>query len=447
MAKKYRKSISFLLCVLLILGNVLFIPKANKVRAEAAVTAAGVYVTAAFLMAAGITPSTTNDLNKMSTAMYNAADTATKNSLNTLGNQMKMNGLTRITIGAAMMNSLCGIAKGLFGSNPSGAIVYTDTGMGTCVTNSLPYVSHTSPLDWSSLDTVATFIGTVNTTVMWGSVSLNFVSTSYSSTLLYITMADGTKYQLSAGNLYNSSTYHNNVVSYAPVIYSYGSSTPDIKFGIYAMGGALGDAWLYYGKSSIKKLEPATQTYVSFSGNLYNDMVAHNNASSANANVNGDTYNNIVNNTYTQGMDVNVTKSLTDLMNLSASQITSTDAVSTNILDVGQRIISTMENIFNPPTSIPLDFTPMIAVGSVITTKFPFSIPFDLVNSFSAFNVAAVAPKWTIEFPSNYFIGGGTVVVDFAQFETWAVIIRWFILIIFGVGLIMATRRLMGGSS
>lgn len=84
--------------------------------------------------------------------------------------------------------------------------------------------------------------------------------------------------------------------------------------------------------------------------------------------------------------------------------------------------------------------------ADVLKNKFPFSIPWDLKNAVTSLMVTPVAPKWVIKFDKNYFVGGGEIVIDFAQFEIWAKIIRWGILIIFNIFLILATRRLVGAS-
>lgn len=84
--------------------------------------------------------------------------------------------------------------------------------------------------------------------------------------------------------------------------------------------------------------------------------------------------------------------------------------------------------------------------ADTLKNKFPFSIPWDLQNAITSLVATPQAPKWTITFPAQYFKGGGSIEIDFAQFETWAKIIRWGILIIFNIFLILATRRIIGAS-
>ena len=82
--------------------------------------------------------------------------------------------------------------------------------------------------------------------------------------------------------------------------------------------------------------------------------------------------------------------------------------------------------------------------ADTLKNKFPFSIPWDLKNAVTSLVTNPEAPHWTINFPSNVFVGGGSFTIDFTQFETWAKIIRWGIMIIFNVFLILATRKIIG---
>lgn len=99
-------------------------------------------------------------------------------------------------------------------------------------------------------------------------------------------------------------------------------------------------------------------------------------------------------------------------------------------------ISETEENKFNYPD--------LVVPPSPMTKKFPFSIPWDIKLALESLRADPVAPKWTINFPDNIFVGGGEIVIDFAQFETWAKIIRWGILIVFNIFLILTTRKVIG---
>lgn len=77
-----------------------------------------------------------------------------------------------------------------------------------------------------------------------------------------------------------------------------------------------------------------------------------------------------------------------------------------------------------------------------LTTIFPFSIPWDLFNAINALKSPAVVPRFEIDLRS--MIGGQIVVLDFAIFTPLAKIVRWGVLITFNIGLIMASRKLIG---
>ncbi len=98
--------------------------------------------------------------------------------------------------------------------------------------------------------------------------------------------------------------------------------------------------------------------------------------------------------------------------------------------------IAEPDNTFKYPSfKVPAD---------IIKNKFPFSIPWDLKNAITSLTATPKAPKWTINFDSRYFAGGGQIEIDFAQFEAWAKIVRWGVLIIFNITLILITRKIIG---
>jgi hypothetical protein len=100
----------------------------------------------------------------------------------------------------------------------------------------------------------------------------------------------------------------------------------------------------------------------------------------------------------------------------------------------------------NPPGEGEWDYRRWRVPADVIKNKFPFSIPWDLKNAVTSLVATPEAPRWTILFPSNIFVGGGSFEINFAIFDVWAKVIRWGILIIFNIFLILATRRIIGAS-
>lgn len=79
-----------------------------------------------------------------------------------------------------------------------------------------------------------------------------------------------------------------------------------------------------------------------------------------------------------------------------------------------------------------------------ITKKFPFCIPFDIVNLFKAFDAEPIAPKIQGSIPfGNWYIWD--IDIDFASYDNYAAIVRIVELIGFVFGLISITIRLVKG--
>ena len=80
-----------------------------------------------------------------------------------------------------------------------------------------------------------------------------------------------------------------------------------------------------------------------------------------------------------------------------------------------------------------------------LSKLFPFCIPFDLVRAIKVFNQEPETPRveWTLNIaPLDYSY---TFVIDLETFDSVAVVFRTMFLILFIVGLIMATRALIKG--
>lgn len=94
------------------------------------------------------------------------------------------------------------------------------------------------------------------------------------------------------------------------------------------------------------------------------------------------------------------------------------------------------------PDTVPkLDFTPLY---QDLSKKFPFCVPFDFIDMIRAFKVDAVAPSFTVNFDSAYFVGGGTFTFGFEKFDKLIKVLRYLMLLGFIVGLIKKTRAWIG---
>ena len=102
------------------------------------------------------------------------------------------------------------------------------------------------------------------------------------------------------------------------------------------------------------------------------------------------------------------------------------------------------DSILNPTFSKTIDLSPLYMD---LSTKFPFSIPFDIYNLFKDFEVSKKRPVVSYSLPEKYF-GTNKMEVDFAFYDDifpFTTILRYFLLISFVYFLIIKTRDLIGG--
>ncbi|MCL6664558.1 hypothetical protein [Paenibacillus amylolyticus] len=92
-----------------------------------------------------------------------------------------------------------------------------------------------------------------------------------------------------------------------------------------------------------------------------------------------------------------------------------------------------------------LNFEPLKMVGNTFTKKFPFSIPWDIMGQFAIFDVAPQTPIIKVDkqipvFGSNMDMKFN---IDFSLFNSIMPIARWFLIILFDLGMIINLRRFM----
>lgn len=83
---------------------------------------------------------------------------------------------------------------------------------------------------------------------------------------------------------------------------------------------------------------------------------------------------------------------------------------------------------------------PDLKLPADVTKVFPFCIPFDVVRAFEVFTAEPVPPRFVIPFKVGEVVNE-EIVLDFSQFGFIIEIIRWGELLIFTVGLAVATRN------
>lgn len=94
-----------------------------------------------------------------------------------------------------------------------------------------------------------------------------------------------------------------------------------------------------------------------------------------------------------------------------------------------------------------INMQPLLQVGQDLTTKFPFSIPWDLGRQLSVFDADPVAPFFAVDIP-QFFKFGSVIIplkfdVDFQMFDLVAQICRWGTVLLFDIGIILGIRRLL----
>lgn len=120
------------------------------------------------------------------------------------------------------------------------------------------------------------------------------------------------------------------------------------------------------------------------------------------------------------------------------------DTVSDNVGTGEDSLTGVGDSILNPTFSKTIDLSPLYMD---LSTKFPFSIPFDIYNLFKDFEVSKKRPVVSYSLPEKYF-GTNKMEVDFAFYDDifpFTTILRYFLLIGFVYFLIIKTRNLIGG--
>lgn len=86
-------------------------------------------------------------------------------------------------------------------------------------------------------------------------------------------------------------------------------------------------------------------------------------------------------------------------------------------------------------------------LDSTISDKFPFCIPFDLVNSFRVLSAEPIEPVFEIPLIIDHenFSFEDSIEIDLTRFDDLLPLIRFFVLLFYMAGLILATRNLIKG--
>lgn len=86
---------------------------------------------------------------------------------------------------------------------------------------------------------------------------------------------------------------------------------------------------------------------------------------------------------------------------------------------------------------------PDMKVPPAITKKFPFSIPWDLYNAVTVLASPGEAPSWQTHIQNSTIGLDYTMKIDLSQFNALAAVMRWGLSLLFIIGLILVTTKLI----
>lgn len=484
--QKRFKYLSLVLCFVFICGSFVFVPKKNDVKAFLPIAAGEAFVYA-ICLSMGIY-GTAEAVSSVTHDIYMNLGPDLKAIADDKGRLTNSWGTSAVNVTRDQYNAFVQKIVEKFGEAPEP--VYEETAYGELLTTTNGYSSVVSPIDVTTSKVLWQGLGTGSYTTQYGGFTYQFNTSSTGTTWCIVTCPDGFKFRANT-NVYCKGGYTTQFYFYAPIMYSSTSNPPDIKFfahsdpGTYVPAGSTVRADIYIesvvGSGNFN-------TYAGSNAGPY--MSAHiGDFQTKTLNIDQEQYQEKAGDTTsTDDVILNISTDMDKMVTQTADTVTALDGVNTSVKDIGVNItdgirslgdtivgglttainavktavesmsttlsnamtttqtkVTDIANAITAPATVPINFVPLQIAGATVATKFPFCIPFDLINSISSLNVAAVAPHWVINFDSGYFVGGGQVDVDFEQFESWAQVVRWGLLIIFSVGLISVTRRMIGG--
>lgn len=86
---------------------------------------------------------------------------------------------------------------------------------------------------------------------------------------------------------------------------------------------------------------------------------------------------------------------------------------------------------------------PDLSIPQIITTKFPFSIPWDLYRAVNILVAPAQAPKWELPLHFDMLNVNTTLTIDLSQFDGIAALLRWGLSLLFLISLIILSSTII----
>jgi hypothetical protein len=106
-------------------------------------------------------------------------------------------------------------------------------------------------------------------------------------------------------------------------------------------------------------------------------------------------------------------------------------------------VVQSLDKFFDP--TVPINFEPLKMAGVAFTRTFPFSLPWDLLNGFNSISGAS----WDGIIPVSFSVpNGGSAVfdIDLSMFAPLLWPCKTALLLCFDLGLILITRKILGGA-
>lgn len=94
----------------------------------------------------------------------------------------------------------------------------------------------------------------------------------------------------------------------------------------------------------------------------------------------------------------------------------------------------------------PVNWEPLKVSGDLFTNAFPFSLPWDLFRSFSTLASDTGQPDFTLSFPGTKLMPEFNLNIDLSIFDDLMPFMKTAELIAFDIGLVLLTRKLLGGA-
>jgi len=136
------------------------------------------------------------------------------------------------------------------------------------------------------------------------------------------------------------------------------------------------------------------------------------------------------------------TSNMTNELSPSTSEPGEETGDMTGVIDSIGDLIDVVNRFFD--LSKPINLNPLKLSGELFITKFPFSLPWDLLHAMQIFNTEGQRPDLNIHV-SDSLLGTWDMNIDMTIFEPYLNIIKQIELILFTVGLVLITPKIVGG--